>query len=161
MNQGIALAVLCIALAGCSAPVDNTAESFGVVAKSPAGIVQTPLQQINAIRAAAGRKPVVRSAKLDSAARAHASDMGANGFFGHIASDGSTVAERVSKTGYPWCSVSENIAKGERYDTARKAIKTWRESPGHYRNIVNPKARAFGMARSGHLWVQVFAGNRC
>ncbi len=161
MKQGMGLAVFCIALAGCNAPAKSPTESVGMVAGSPTANVQTPLQQINAIRASAGRKPVVRSAKLDAAARAHAIDMVANGFYGHIGSNGSTVADRVSKAGYRWCSVSENIAQGSKYDTEGKVIQGWKASPGHHRNIVNPKARAFGMAKHGGLWVQVIAGDRC
>ena len=154
-------AALCVAVAGCAQTGGPEQDRLYAIEQPPVSNPQRPVQQINAIRRKAGREPIVRSSNLDAAARAHARDMAANGFFGRTGSGGTTVADRITTSGYRWCSVSENIAEGSRYNTARKVIAGWGASPGHYRNIVNPKARAFGMARAGDVWVQVFAGNRC
>lgn len=74
--------------------------------------------------------------KLYLAAIRHSIDMTENDFFSHTGSDSSSVADRVDTTGYPWQTVGENIAAGQR--TAKEAMDGWLSSPGHCRNIMNP-----------------------
>lgn len=114
---------------------------------------------VNAIRGQAGVSGVKRSRVLDAVAKGHANDMAANNFFGHTGSNGSTVAQRVRAKGYKWCIVSENVAKG--YRSQARAIESWRAPKGHYRNMVNRKAREFGLARTEDYWVMVLAAKRC
>ncbi|WP_298859554.1 CAP domain-containing protein [uncultured Sulfitobacter sp.] len=142
-----------LALAACAttspAPV---AQQFTQTSGSPAALV-------NAIRKQAGVSGVKRSRVLDAAAKAHANDMASNNFFGHTGSNGSSVAKRVKAAGYTWCTVSENVGKG--YRSSPRAIEAWRVSRGHYRNMVNRKAREFGFARSGDYSVMVLAARKC
>jgi len=122
---------------------------------------QSATDQLNAIRARAGQKPLVRSAALDAAARAHVADLAASGTFGHIGSNRSTPGDRVTRAGYRWCTVAENLGEGTLYNTESKIIAGWANAPDHHRNIVKPKVTAFGLAQKGGIWVQVLAGNRC
>lgn len=128
-------------------------------AKSPAIEGSPSGAQLNAIRAKANLPAVWRNATLDAAAQAHADDMAAKGFLSHRGSDGSTVGKRVTRAGYRWCSVAENISKG--YAKRTTVIEQWRKSPAHYRNITKPKVKAFGMAKSGDYWVLVLAAKSC
>lgn len=113
-------------------------------------------EALNQLRAAAGRAPVVYSSLLEQAALAHATDMARTGTFSHTGSNGSSVGQRVTRAGYEWCFVAENIAHGQ--ETLRRAMTGWRNSRGHYRNMIHRRAEAFGLARTeGRYWVMVLA----
>lgn len=113
-------------------------------------------EALNQLRAAQGRAPVAYSSALEQAALAHATDMARTGTFSHTGSNGSDVGQRVSGAGYEWCFVAENIAKGQ--ETLQRAITGWRNSRGHYRNMIHRRAKAFGLARAeGRYWVMVLA----
>ena len=106
--------------------------------------------------------PLQRDAALDRAASAHARDMAARGRLGHEGSDGSKPADRVTRAGYSWKAVAENIAAGQ--STAEEAVRTWLESPGHCENLMSPRYSETGIAHAinreaekGIYWVQVFA----
>ena len=73
---------------------------------------------------------------LENTARAHSADMASVNFFDHTGSDGSSIADRVSRAGYAWRAVGENIAAGR--NDAEQTLDDWLESPGHCRNIMNP-----------------------
>lgn len=102
---------------------------------------------------------------LTRAAMAHARDMNANAFLEHRGSDGSQPATRVTRIGYKWLSVGENIAVGAA--DAQAAVEGWLSSPGHCANIMSADFSQMGLAyfvdpkrRSGLYWVQVFATPR-
>lgn len=116
-------------------------------------------QQINAIRADANLPALKRNTKLDAAAKAHAADMDRRNFFAHKGSNGSLPDQRVTRAGYRWCTVAENIANG--YRDGAKVIEGWRNSQGHYRNIVSRKAKEYGLANVGDVWVMVVAARKC
>ncbi len=111
---------------------------------------------VNDVRAGKGRKALVYSQRLEQVAQAHANDMAKRGFFSHTGSNGSNVGKRVSRAGYKWCFVAENIGKGQ--TSFSQVMNTWVNSSGHYKNIVARKAREFAVARApGNLWVMVLA----
>lgn len=149
---------LCLALSACgsdgSTPsTQQDKANSGPVSGSTAGA------QINAIRARVGLPALTRNAKLDAAARAHANDMVENNFFAHKGSDGSSSSKRVTRAGYRWCTVGENISVG--YASSTSSIESWRTSPGHYRNIVSRKAKEYGLANVGKYWVMLVAAKNC
>ncbi|MBD3662665.1 CAP domain-containing protein [Sulfitobacter aestuariivivens] len=139
MKRGLAIFVLSAAL--CGAPLLAN---------------ETATRALNGIRAERGLAPVTYSPLLEKAAMRHASDMARKGFFSHRGSDGSRMIQRIQATGYPACYMSENIAKGTQ--TIAKTMAAWTASPPHLRNMVNRKAREFGIARGqGDYWVIVLA----
>lgn len=78
----------------------------------------------------------------------------------HTGAFGSSPSSRVSKLGYKWSWVGENIAKGQ--ESLEEVIKAWMKSPPHCKNIMNGNFTEFGAAivlsKDGQLiWVQVFA----
>ena len=114
------------------------------------------LAAVNALRDVKGLTPLSYSDRLEQAAAAHARDMAKHGYFSHSGRNGSTVGKRVTKAGYEWCFVAENIAKGQRSLDA--VIRGWTNSPWHYRNMVEPRAREMGLARAeGDVWVMALA----
>jgi uncharacterized protein YkwD len=88
--------------------------------------------------------PLSLAPALTRAARAHARDMTVHDFFSHEGSDGSTPGERVTRAGYHWRMVGENIASGVR--TPREAVAGWLASPEHCANIMTAEFRQMGVA---------------
>lgn len=148
------------------------AQRFEAVAASDSGAVAARvLALVNDARKherRCGRKkmsavqPLTLSATLTRAAAAHAADMAANNYMGHRGSDGSDAGARVTRAGYVWRSVGENVAAGQ--PDAETVVKAWLDSPGHCTNIMGPQFREMGVAFAAApkselriLWAQEFA----
>ncbi|HEY3516799.1 MAG TPA: CAP domain-containing protein [Gammaproteobacteria bacterium] len=148
------------------------ADRFEAVAASDASAVaQRVLALVNEARKQqrrCGRKrmsathALTLSPLLTKAAAVQAADQAANNFMGHRGSDGSEVGVRVTRTGYRWSSVGENVAAGQ--PDAATVVKAWLDSPGHCENIMGPQFREMGVAfvaapqsELRMLWAQVFA----
>jgi uncharacterized protein YkwD len=132
------------------------------------------LQLVNAARAQARRcggtayspaAPLKLSATLNRAALLHAQDMARHSHFEHVGTDGSTPSERVTRVGYRWRHVAENIAAGA--PTAATVVDGWLNSPGHCANIMAPQYQEIGIAfalesrsEAAIYWAQVFATPR-
>ncbi|MES9850770.1 MAG: CAP domain-containing protein [Candidatus Thiodiazotropha sp. L084R] len=100
--------------------------------------------------------------KLYEAAFVHSQDMIDYDYFDHQGSDGSSVGVRVSRSGYDWKAVGENIAAG--YPDNEQVLENLLSSPTHCENIMDAKFREFGFAviatdqaRYYNYWTQVFA----
>jgi uncharacterized protein YkwD len=77
----------------------------------------------------------------------------------HRGVDGSTPADRVTRVGYSYQSVGENVAAGQ--ETAEEVMTGWMDSPGHRRNILGD-FEELGAARAEDddgrpYWCVVFA----
>lgn len=109
--------------------------------------------------------PLTWNARLDAAAQGHATDMASANYFSHTGRDGSSVADRVTRRGYAWRAVGENIAAGQR--TAEEAMAGWIKSEGHCRNIMSGSYTELGSGTAtnsasdyGIYWVQNFGAPR-
>tara|TARA_R110001606_G_scaffold364157_1_gene518490 strand:+ start:41 stop:511 length:471 start_codon:yes stop_codon:yes gene_type:complete len=150
------LLVALLALAGC---MDTRTQV------NPQGAAMPSMQTLsstgfggalNAQRAANGRAALNADSRLAAAAQAHAADMAATGFFSHRGSNGSTMGQRITAQGYGKCVMAENIASGQQSEA--EVLTTWMNSPGHRANILDPKMRAYGLGRSGTIWVLDLGG---
>lgn len=106
--------------------------------------------------------PLQWNNKLFFAADKHSKDMVANNFASHTGSNGSSVGSRVNNEGYRWRLVAENIAGGQ--PSLQSAVSGWLNSDGHCENIMNAKAKEFGLScrygantRYGYYWTMVLA----
>ncbi len=136
-----------------------------------AALLDSVLERLNGIRADGGRcggsefapsPPLERSPVLDEAARLHAEDMANNSFLAHTGSDGSNPGDRVTRAGYEWRVVAENVAAGQ--TSADDVAATWLESAGHCANLMDAKYSETGIAYALNpgdgrdiYWVQVYA----
>jgi uncharacterized protein YkwD len=114
---------------------------------------------VNAERVKAGCKPVRADPKLTAAAGAHSADMAARGYFDHTSPEGVGFTDRITRAGFVWTAVAENIAKG--VPSAPEVMTNWMTSPGHRANIVNCGYLkvGVGVAADGSgalLWTQDF-----
>jgi len=113
-------------------------------------------------QAFAPANPLVLNEALTAAARAHARDMAARSRLSHTGSDGSSPAQRVTRTGYVWRSVGENVAAGP--TTPEEVMSGWLASAHHCENIMDGRFTEMGLAyvfepdsERGVYWAQVFA----
>jgi len=98
---------------------------------------------------------VALHAQLNTAAQLHSNDQAAAGRMQHEGSDGSKVGVRVTRAGFTWRTVGENVAWN--YPDVDAVVAGWLASPGHCRNIMNTNFRFMGMGEKDLYWTQVFA----
>jgi len=107
---------------------------------------------------------VTLSPVLTEVATLHAQDMAQQRVMDHRGSDGSLPAERVTRAGYRWRAVGENVAAGQ--PNAGEVVAAWLASPEHCANIMEQRFTEMGIAFvvvSGNpatYWAQVFAAPR-
>lgn len=136
---------------------------------APAGAgdptVDAIVARVNAERAAAGLGPLTLCGRLVQSAQDHTQDQANRNVMTHTGWDGSNVGTRVSRTGYSWSTVGENVAYG--YPDATSVMNGWMGSPGHRANILYPHFTHIGVgvatgAGGARFWTQDFAaGGDC
>lgn len=109
----------------------------------------------NDARKKIGLKELGINLKLRAAAMSHAKNM-ANGSvpFSHAG-----LSSRVSKHGYAYSYIGENIAWGQ--NSSKHVFNTWMNSHGHYLNIVNRNFTEYGIgyaadSRGRIYWCVIF-----
>lgn len=117
---------------------------------------QSIVLAINRIRSERGLAPLAVHPLLNQAAQAHADDMVARRRYGHRGGDGSTVTQRIQRTGYGlvgrpgenWVAVRD----------AERAIRWWMNDAPHRANILNPRWREIGVGVAPHPggWGMIF-----
>eukprot|EP00775_Hariotina_reticulata_P007851 gene7851-8048_t len=117
------------------------------------------LNLVNAARQSNGRAPLSLNTQLNNAAMAHSIDQAGRNTMTHTGSDGSDLGTRVTRAGYRWSTVGENVAVGQ--TSPSSVFQAWMNSPGHRANILNGNFADMGVAvatgRDGRpYWTQVF-----
>ena len=99
---------------------------------------------------------------LRRAAERHTDNMISERFFDHTSPSGSTMVERIRRTGYTkrargW-ALGENIAWGSgSLATAAQIHRNWMKSPGHRANILQRSFREIGIGIESGLPVRLSA----
>jgi len=141
---------------------------------NPVSAAQEVLDATNAARAI-GRQcgdtwmeaapPIVWNEQLAAAALAHSKDMAQQSYFSHLNKRGQEVPQRAEAQGYSWRNIAENISRGQ--NSAQEAVNGWINSPGHCRNLMNPRFTEMGAGLGIHqarhataYWTQVFGTPR-
>ncbi len=118
------------------------------------------LALVNAERLRAGLNPVVSSVTLTRQATRYACEMIQYDFFDHVNPvTGSTLGDRAREFGYDFYVVGENLGAGQA--TPQQVFRDWMNSPGHRRNVLDPRfvELGVGVAVGGRYqiyWVQEF-----
>lgn len=116
------------------------------LAKSEAAIVELT----NAFRRENKAAIVKIDPKLSEAARKYAQFLAQSRLFSHTA-DGRRPVDRVKAGGYAACQVAENLAlmsdsRGfETRQLAQRMLQSWKNSPGHRRNLLEPHVTEIGV----------------
>lgn len=103
------------------------------------------LARINALRLRLGLSPVEPDAPLDAVAQAWAARLASEGFFSHVAPDGSDLKGRLGAASYPFASAGENLGASSGPLAAHFGIE---HSPGHRKNLIEPGHRKLGIGLS-------------
>jgi len=126
----------------------------------PARLLEAVLILTNHERMSRGLLPLGRDSRLDSAAQSHTDEMVQHNRLDHTGRDGSSVGQRVTRAGFPWTAVGENIARGQR--DAADVVNGWMNSSGHRANILGTIYREIGLgygfaeSTGNPYWTQVF-----
>lgn len=145
-------------------------ESLLVGAAGPAPAAeawqQEMLASVNTMRAAAGASPLTLCRPVTKAASDYAKVMAERSWFDHTGPDGSEPWDRMTAAGYAYRAAGENIAAGQ--ESVAAVMEAWRDSPGHYANIISRTFTHLGVGRAtskddyGIYWVQNFgSGGAC
>ena len=117
---------------------------------SAAALANSALCLVNQERTSRGLKALKSNRRLARAARVHAQDMVARGYFAHNSQSGGSFADHIRKAGYVAAracpTLGEDLAWGSgALATPRSIVAGWMASPGHRANILQRKFREAGM----------------
>lgn len=121
------------AIAGCGSMKQASALEAGM------------LQWINEQRVERGLKPYKRTGVLDRSAEYQACDMAKYDYFAHSRSGGPKLGSRMKAAGYRLKAGSENLAY-TRQAAVSSAASIWRNSPPHWKTILDPSMRDIGLS---------------
>ncbi len=126
-----------------------------------AGVQFRMLDSVNALRRAAGVRPVALDARLTAAAATHSRDMSVQNRAWHFGSDGSSPLDRVARVGYSGALLGENIS--ETYETELETLAAWMVDRPDTRDVIlHPRAALMGFSwhqnPNGKLWWTLITG---
>jgi len=98
----------------------------------------------NAYRQQNGLSQLHLDPELCQAAQKKAEDMFADGYWAHMAPDGTTPWSFITSVGYDYVYAGENLAKD--FQKSDAVVLAWMESPSHRQNILNDKFQDIGVA---------------
>jgi uncharacterized protein YkwD len=107
------------------------------------GLARRILRRHNDIRARYGLKPLRLDPTLCRAARLQALDMAWADAISHKGLGQTSLGWRVTQSGFKWWIVAENVAAGQ--PTPAEVMRAWMASPGHRRNILDPRLTHLGV----------------
>jgi uncharacterized protein YkwD len=117
----------------------------GSVAPEPGDVAAARaeiLERVNALRKAVGSPPVRIDPGLSAVAQAYSERMAREGFFSHVAPDGSTLFKRLRGAGYVYRGAGENLGRADGPLAAHFGVE---HSPGHRLNVVDPRWSLLGI----------------
>jgi len=119
------------------------------------------LDNVNALRMAAGVPPVNLSPELNAAAATHARDMSVQNRPWHFGSDGSSPIDRAQRAGYTGTVLGENIS--ETYESELETIAAWMQQRDTRDVIMDLSARDLGVSfyqeDNGKIWWTLLMGD--
>ena len=119
-------------------------------ASNTAAVRAATLCLLNQERTSRGLRKLRDNNRLESAAQGHSDDMVSRRYFEHDSPGGSTMVDRIKRTGYVrpnagW-SLGENIAWGTQVlATPREIVKAWMNSPPHRANVLRSSFKEIGI----------------
>jgi len=147
------------AAGAAAAPAHASRQACAAAAAVPGAAAAAELRRslrclVNSTRAAHGLRPLRADRRLGAAARRHAADMVARGYFAHERA-GSTLRSRVRAADWAGAAAAEAIAWGcGRRGTPRAVLDAWLASPGHRAIVLGPYNRAgVGLALGAPLTI--------
>jgi len=113
---------------------------------------QDLLDLINQERASVGVPPLVNHPTIEIAAQLHSQDMMDNSYFSHTSLDGRLPWDRMQAAGFYGTAYGENIAAHTGTPDPQLVFDLWKNSPGHYSNMINPNFNVGGIGIITDSW---------
>lgn len=128
---------------------ENTSEKRAE--ETPASIV---LNEVNELRKQKKLPLLSLDPALTQAAQKRAVELGT--LFSHTRPNGTTCFTVLDEMNISYRSVAENVAQGQR--SPQEVVQGWRNSQGHYRNMMGTDFRKIGIGYDARTrsWVQLF-----
>ena len=120
---------------------DVTAKGCGSFNNLPELRIQH-LKMLNLLRRRQGLPVLTQETRLNAVAQNYACELARTGHFDHVGPTGSTLVTRAADERYDYCSLAENLAKGQR--NFKEAMIGWVKSPGHWLNLINKNVTEVG-----------------
>lgn len=112
------------------------------------------LNLTNVARVKAGCSELKYDGALTKAAQEHTDKMAKTGTLSHRLNGEDPLGTRITKAGYVWSTVGENVASG--YPSPKDVVDGWLTSPSHRANILNCAFKDLGVGvkkdSSSQLW---------
>ena len=118
------------------------------------------LNLVNKERVSRGLKPMKLNSKLNKLAKIKSDDMHRNSYFSHKSPVYGSPFDLMKRHNVDYMTAGENIAKGQ--NTPEFVMKSWMNSSGHRKNILNPRFQEMGVSRDeygNNIWTQMFIGS--
>ena len=116
------------------------------------------LSYVNQYRSEVGAAPLSLDSSLNLAATIRSLEMAWSDTFSHTRPNGSSCFSVADELGIGYYAIGENIASG--YYDAASVSNGWKNSPGHYRNMISTKFGKIGIGVAnvnGRIyWTQIF-----
>jgi hypothetical protein len=104
------------------------------------------LSSINNERTSLNKPLVYTNYNLTQAAYLHSKEMAENNYFSHNSLDNSSFDKRIIAVGYTgFKSLGENIAYASGPEDANRLFDMWKNSPGHYSNMISDLFNEIGL----------------
>lgn len=136
---------------------DLKAEATAQASKNSA-IINEVLTYVNELRREVGASPLILDNNLTIAANVRALEMGYAAKFSHTRPNGNNCFTVLNDLNISYGGAGENIAYGQ--TSAASVIKTWKNSQGHYDNMVSTSFTKIGIGyfkyNGNPYWVQLF-----
>jgi len=110
--------------------------------KTPAEAKRAILARINSLRSADHLSPLESDPILERVAQGYSERMASENFFAHVSPDGLDLKSRLNKAGYAYQVAGENLGLAAGALAAELSIE---QSPGHRRNLLDPKFSRIGI----------------
>ncbi len=109
-------------------------------------VQQRVIELTQVTRAEAGLAPLVVAGALMRVAEEYSQVQAGRGAISHTGPDGTTPGQRLTRAGYAWAFVGENLGAGQ--STADDMFQAWMGSPDHRAIILDPRPRAIGVGHT-------------
>src|SRR3954451_19740210 len=150
----VVIAVLAAPAHAADPPPACAGAAVPLGAAAPAAVEAAIASLVGAQPAAPGLPAGRPAAPLALAARRHAADMVARGYFAHVSPTGGTVDRRARRTGYlleaPCWALGEDLGWAPpALATAEAVVAAWMASPSHRSVVLDRDFREIGVAVAG------------
>lgn len=161
LRRTFLLSVMGAGLAACTTPQAAigpdglpVTQVYRIGAQDTDNIQFRMLDGLNALRQAAGARPVQMNAQLTAASATHSRDMSIQNRPWHFGSDGSSPLVRLRRVGYTGSLTGEAIS--ETYETELETLAAWMSQPDTRNVLLDTDANEMGFAwfqeSNGKIW---------